>query len=309
MISTAPVHCQSCSCSTRARPTRFDQQVNAFYELRNSCPALRLTIPDELEERHARFSTTEPDSALHCSVPFLAYRRGCLPEFTASLHEFATTEEGVRSDLPQQYLKDLRETWVLESDEGSRFSASRRYLSRLAELHFAHALKAENWEIMNLEMYGGNFDVEAQSHSRIAAAFEVKFLAKREVVFELNRASFSNPTFGWLGVYSPMDYLLFRLYQAALQLQAAEGKRIAVAIVSDYEISYELPLCEGWIDWTNPAFLKRDSEIGYFLSEQYANNPQLDADIKTFITSLSEIWILRYESSFELKREHRIQIS
>jgi len=158
-------------------------------------------------------------------------------------------------------------------------------------------------------MYGGQFDIEGLSSDRVATAFEVKFLAQREVLFELNRASFSNPTSGSLGVYSPIDYLLFRLYEAARQLQNSHAKRIAVAIVSDYDVSYRIPLSESWVDWTNPKFLKRDSEIQVFLAAQYEKNPDLDAELKSFITGLSEIWILRYQGSFELRREHRIQLS
>lgn len=308
-MDTATIRDQACSCSVRAVSPQLSEQVTAFYRLRSACPVLRLTIPDELAESHIGFTKSEPDAAFHCSVPFLAYRRGCLPDFTASLHRFALEGTKVRANVITQYLSDLRETWVLEDDEISRFRKARNYLSRLAELDFARSLEAERWQITNLEMYGGQFDIEGLSSDRVATAFEVKFLAQREVLFELNRASFSNPTSGSLGVYSPIDYLLFRLYEAARQLQNSHAKRIAVAIVSDYDVSYRIPLSESWVDWTNPKFLKRDSEIQVFLAAQYEKNPDLDAELKSFITGLSEIWILRYQGSFELRREHRIQLS
>lgn len=298
-----------CSCSDRAVPEQFSEQVTTFYGLRRACPVLRLTIPDELAESHLGFTRSEPDTVFHCSVPFLAYRRGCLPDFTASLHRFALDGTKVRADIKAQYLSDLRETWLLETDEVSRFRKARNYLSRLAELDFARALETEQWQIENLEMYGGKFDIEGLSKDRVSTSFEVKFLAQREVLFELNRASFTNPIASWLGVYSPIDYLLFRLYEAARQLQNAQARRIAVAIVSDYDVSYKIPLSENWIDWTNPEFLKRDSEIQTFLAAQYAKNPELDVELKAFIAGLSEIWILRYQDSFELRREHRIQLS
>jgi hypothetical protein len=158
-------------------------------------------------------------------------------------------------------------------------------------------------------MYGGPFDVEGLGKDDIAASFEIKFLAQREVLFELTRASFTNPTAGGLGVYSPVDYLIFRLYEAARKLQETDAKRIAVAIVSDYDISYKIPLSEGWIDWANPGFLKRDSEIQVFLSDQYAKNRNLDADLRSYISALNEIWVLRYKDTFELQLEHRIRVS
>ena len=242
-------------------------------------------------------------------MPFLAYRRGCLSDFTKSLHRFAIDGIEQQRKITAQYISDLRETWVFEIDEIARFRKARNYLSRLAEIDFARWLEIHQWQISNLEMYGGQFDIEGLDNDQIATALEVKFLAQREVLFELNRASFVSSTSGWLGMYSPMDYLIFRLYEAARQLQNARTNRIAVAIVSDYDVSYKIPLSENWIDWKNPAFLKRDSEIQKFLSTQYEKNPNLDADLKTFITGLSEIWILRYNDSFKLQREHQIRLS
>lgn len=310
-MRTEIARAHACSCSVRAVPPQISEQITAFYSLRSACPVLRLTIPDEFAERHLTFTSSAPDAAYHCSVPFLAFRRGCLSDFTNSLHRFALDGTELRKEVTAQYISDLRETWVFEVDEISRFRKARNYLSRLAELDFAHWLETQQWQISDLEMYGGQFDIEGLCNDQVATAFEVKFLAQREVLFELNRASFMNPTADWLGWHSPIDYLLFRLYEAARKLLNTRAKRIAVAIISDcdYDVSYEIPLSEGWIDWTSPAFLKRDSEIQTFLSAQYERNPNLDAELKTSITGLSEIWILRYEDSFQLQREHRIQPS
>ena len=266
-------------------------------------------IPDELSERHLNFTTEVSDAANHCSEPFLAYRRGCLAEFTNSLHRFAFDGTDSRI-IMKQYISDLRENWVLEDNDISRFKKARIYRSRLAEIDVARWLETQQWQISNLEMYGGEFDIEGSDNDHVPTAFEVKFLAQREVLFELSRASFMNPIVVRLGVYSPMDYLLFRLYEAARQLQNTRANRIAIAVVSDYDVSFKIPLSEGWIDWNNPSFLKRDSEIHEFLLKEYMRNPNLDTEIKTFLTGLSEIWILRYkEGSFELQREHRILLS
>lgn len=303
------VQVQSCGCSVRTAPPQLADQIDAFYRLRTSCPVLRLTIPDALVDEHRLFTKAEPDSAYHCSVPFLAYRRTCLPDFTASLHRFAVADDNARRDVTGQYLADLRETWILENDEISRFRKARNYLSRLAELDFARWLELQGWKISNLEMYGGASDVEAVSQNRVAASFEIKFLAQREVLFELNRVSFTSPTAGWLGGYSPVDYLLFRVHEAACKLRSANATRIAVAIVSDYDVSYRIPLSENWIDWQRPAFLKKDSEIHAFLTAQYKNNENLDDDLTSSIAGLSEVWILRYQNSFQLHREHRFEVA
>ena len=290
-------------------PNQFTEQIAAFYRLRSMCPALRLTIPDEIEERHMHFSKSEPDEAFHCSIPFLAYRRGYLSDFTEALHRYVLDGSELRKQVTAQYKNDLREKWVLEINEISRFEKARNYLSRLAELDFARWLETQHWQILNLELYGGRFDVEGIDNNQDATAFEIKFLGQREVLFELIRASFTNATAGSLGVYSPVDYLVFRLYEAARQLQEANTHRVAVVVVSDYDVSYKIPLSEGWVDWANPSFLKCDSEIQGFLARQYTKNPNLDADLKTFISGLNEIWILRYKSAFVLHLEHRIHVS
>lgn len=300
---------QVCSCSVIAVPPQGSEQIAAFYRLRTTCPVLRLTIPDELAESHFNFTKSGPDDAYHCSVPFLAYCGGYLSDFTESLHRFVLDGTELRKEVTAQYLSDLRETWILEVDEISRFRKARNYLSRLAELDFARWLESRQWQISNLEMYGGQFDIEGLDNDHVATIFEVKFLAQREVLFELNRSSFTKPTANWLGVYSPIDYLLFRLYEAARKLRDTREKRIAVAIVSDYDVSYKIPLSKEWIDWKNPKFLKRDSEIQIFLSDQYSKNQNLDAELKNFINGLSEIWILRYKDSFELQLEHQIRLS
>ena len=68
-------------------------------------------------------------------------------------------------------------------DDISRFRKARNYLSRFAELDVAYWLETQQWQISNLEMYGGKFDIEASNYDRVPTAFEVKFLAQREGTF------------------------------------------------------------------------------------------------------------------------------
>ncbi len=305
----ATIYNKTCACFDNSLPVDNANLIDAFYQLRKMCPVLKLTIADEIEKKHKLFTKSEPDEANHCSIPFLAYRDGYLAEFTEALHRFVLDGNECRVKVTAQYKKDLRETWVLEIDENSRYKKARNYLSRLAELHFARWLETHQWQVHNLELYGGQFDVEGIDSNQVDTAFEIKFFGEREVLFELIRDSYTNAIVGRLGVYSPIDYLIFRVYEAARQLQSASTHRIAVVVLSDYNLSYKIPLSEGWVDWANPSFLKRDPEIQDFLDRQYTKNPDLDADLKTFITGLNEIWIMRYKSKFGLHLEHCIQVS
>ena len=297
-----------CPCASAEAPADIVEATTAFYELREACQALRMSIPEGIVNEHRAFTTADLDDANHASVPFLAYRRGRLLAFTEALHELAIEAGGFRREVTTQYRRDLQETWLLEKDSISRFKKSRNYLSRLTELEFALWLRKELWRLNQLELYGGNFDIEANSPEQVATAFEVKFLAQREVVFELNRAAFQTTTAGHLGVYSPVDYLVFRLFEAAVKLKESSARRIAVAIVSDYQISYQIPLSENWVDWKRPKFLRRDTEIDEFLAKQYAANPGLDADMESAIPLLGEIWIMHYNAK-GLELAHRIEIS
>ena len=298
---------ENCSCADRTLPAVPQERAPAFYGRREHCPALKLTIPDSLLEKHCEFSTSPADSAYHCSVPLLAYCLGHLPEFTDLIHRYLLEGINYRSSLTSQYKSDIRETWVLESDSTARYRAARLYQSRIAELSFARWLERSGWEISSLEAYGGAFDVSAVSPAGQVVDFEIKFLAQREVVFELNRASFQSPVAGWLGMYSPIDYLLFRIYEAARQLARSNSTRIAVAIVKDYQVSYKIPLTENWIDWTNPTFLRRDSEIDAFLARQYEINQNLDIDLRRAIAEVDEVWILKDGEPFDLALAHQLK--
>ena len=296
---------EHCGCADSMLPAEPRARAQAFYEKRERCPALTFVIPDALLQKHFEFSISPPDDANHCSIPIVAYCLGHLQELTELIHRYLLAGNQPHPDLTSQYRNDFREKWLFESDPLARYRAARLYQSRIAELSFARRLERSGWRISNLEAYGGAYDVSAVSPTGEAVDFEIKFLAQREIVFELNRASFQAPIAGRPGVYSPIDYLIFRIYEAARQLERSQSTRIAVAIVKDYQVSYKIPLSENWIDWTNPTFLRRDSEIDAFLDRQYKDNPNLDLDIKRAVAEVNEIWILKDHEPFDFQLAHQ----
>lgn len=100
---------QKCDCSSYSLPTGFEEQIKALYQLRNSCSALKLTIPDQILEQHITFTKSPPDTNNHISIPFLAYQPNKLSNFTKSLHKLAFDKQ-----ISAQYRSDLQETWLLE---------------------------------------------------------------------------------------------------------------------------------------------------------------------------------------------------
>lgn len=299
-----------CACLDFPVPADRATQISAFYELRSACAALHsVVIPDNTLTRHRAFTESAPDAANHSSVPFLAFCNGYLAQFTAPLHRFVLDESVHKGRVTQQYSTDLCEKWMFEQDELSRFIKSRSFVARWMELRFALWLESMRWTIRNLELYGANVDIDALSPQQLTVAFEVKYLAPREEVFEFALESFANPLVARLSLYSPVDYLLYRVYEAARQLRNSAQCKIVVAIVSDYSLSFKIPLSEGWIDWRQPTFLRRDSEVAAFLEKKLAGNPHLENDVRNCIRTLGEIWIFRRTDELSLRRAHRIRIT
>jgi len=52
-----------------------------------------------------------------------------------------------------------------------------------------------------------------------------------------------------------VNYVLFRAYEAAKQLQRVEGHRIVLYVVDDLTWhKIQVQLKNGWVDWSNPRF-------------------------------------------------------
>lgn len=294
-----------CECNRKRIPDR-SMVLRDFELVRQKCSALhQVVIPDNIWPKYFSFCNSEKDEALHCPIAFLAYSRGFLGNFTAPIHRFLLEGPPPERKVTKQYQKDLLEDWFLQSNYKSRFEKSRIFQGRWGELCFALWLDQAGWRIENIEAYGGPFDVEAISSMGTKCAFEVKYLGNEECLFELRVTA--NLRGGVAGksmpVYPPLDYLLFRLYEASKKLDGYSGHKIVVAILTDYTEYFEIPLEESWIDWSRPEFFRRGQDIEPFLSDKFAINPQLEKDVQRYITSIDEIWIFRNDN-LSIERKH-----
>ena len=64
-----------------------------------------------------------------------------------------------------------------------------------------------------------------------------------------------------------INYLLFRLFEAAKQLDGVASRRVAVAVVEDltwWRVDSQLK--NQWLDWTEPQFLSPDVDWKRFIS-------------------------------------------
>lgn len=109
--------------------------------------------------------------------------------------------------------------------------------------------------------------------------------------------------------YDAADYILFRVYEAAKQLQGIGCDRTAVVVVEGQTwFRFQLQLSDGWIDWANPRFFSADVGEG-FLAKQRKRYPNLLDDLTPALRSLNAIWIFRKSEGFQYHREFEVCVN
>lgn len=288
-----------------------EANLKEFEAVRAVCSALhRIVVPDDIWDAYRQFCESESDKAFHAPIAYLAFQQRYLAALTGPIHAYCLDGHEPSAALTAQYRNDLAERWMFRDDARQRFENARIFQGRLAELSFADWLEHEDWNIDALEAKGANVDVEATSSDGIATSFEVKHLGQDAVLFDLGiKALQSNGvSVGYIPVYSPVDYMLYRVYEAARQLGSVANRKIVVVILSKFDVYFELPLKEGWIDWKAPQFLRKDGDIDEFLAARYAENPALDEDMKQYISRLDEIWFFDEPSPLSPRRRRIEQL-
>lgn len=279
--------------------------------MRSHCPALhRIFIPDEVWPDFQQWHSQPDTVAYHRSSLLLAMERGHLGRVTSAVHRFLMTAGFPRPDVRQQYLQDLRERWMLYLDPIERHQKARMFSGRLVELQFAEWLESQGWTVSSLEALREGPDIEAYATDSGTTAFEVKFIGTENDDFALILESLTSQSAG--GPVSPYDaanYLLFRVYEAAKQLQQIARDRIAVVVVEELTwFRFELQLSDGWIDWANPRFFSGHAWEG-FLARQRSRYPNLLDDLRPALQGLNAVWILRQAEGYQYHREFNVRLS
>jgi hypothetical protein len=242
-------------------------------------------------------------------VLLLALQRGHLDRVTSAVHRYLIEADAIRPEVRQQYLKDLQERWMLYTDPLERHRKSRIFRSRLAELQCAEWLQSRAWVIDALEALREGSDIEATAPDGVVSAFEVKFIGTQDEDFEMILRSVDYPAATSVSPYAAINYLLFRVYEAAKQLVLVNRNRIAVVIVEDLTWwRFAVQLEEGWIDWSAPRFIGQDSDWGVFLTEQLQRYPELTSEMPSVLAQIDKIWIIRQSHGFQHHLEHELSV-
>jgi len=223
-----------CSCRETRREVS-DALIEVFARVRSRCAALaQILVPDALWSDFQEWHARTDEEALHRSALLLALKRGHLERITSPVHTYLLADGRPRADLRKQYLQDLGERWMHYADPLERHRKSRIFFGRLVELQCAEWLEALGWEIAGLEALREGPDIEARRQRGQLTAFEVKFIGMDNVDFEVVRMSLKGESAGAaVSPYSATNYLLFRAYEAAKQLQEVKHARVALLVVDD----------------------------------------------------------------------------
>jgi hypothetical protein len=247
--------------------------------------------------------------AHHRSILLLALERQHLGRVTSAVHRYLMTAGLPRPDVRRQYLHDLRERWMLCTDPVERHEKARMFSGRLVELQFAEWLELQGWTIYGLEALREGRDVEAYASDGQTTAFEVKFIGTENADFVTILESLAGqPAVGLVSPYNAANYLLFRVYEAAKQLQRSACKRIAVVVVEALTwVRFQVQLRDDWIKWANPSFFSDHTWEG-FLALQRTRYPDLLDDLQPALRCLNAVWILKQSEGFQYHREFEISL-
>jgi hypothetical protein len=249
-----------------------------FAAVREACPVLRhLVLPDDTWPSFLETAREPHDPALHRSILLLAFERGHLGRVTSPLHRYLFVDGHPRSELRKEYARALRERWILESDLLKRHREARRFMGRLVELQCAEWLEANSWRIRELEALREGPDIEAEGELHGHTAFEVKYLGQEDSDFEAVVESLAGkPSVQTGDLYGAVNYLVFRVYQAAKQLQEVKARRAVLFVVNALTWhTVALQLEHKWIDWTKPRFYEAEASKRWreFLETQRKRYP------------------------------------
>ena len=284
-------------------------RVDRLSVVRNRCPALRVVyLPDATWPLVRAQALATPDAVGHRSFLLYALDRGCLNKLTRPIHHFILDGQRVRSDITTAYLGALREQWMLKPTEVRRHVASKQFFGKVAELQVAEWLSARGWRVIDLEARGAPVDLIAESPDDGSRwGIEVKRIGQDDPQFEMILQSLQGPAGGPLPVYAPPNYLQFRAYEAAKQLQAVPLRRLVVIVIDQTTWhSFQLALDHHWIDWHNAAFLGAEPGWEAFIVKAERRQPNLRAELRPMLRTIDSLWIVRQTYDFEFLVEVQV---
>ena len=192
-----------------------------------------------------------------------------------------------------------------------RHRQSKIFSGRVTELQCAAWLETRNWRITGLEAWRADSDIQAIDASNRPTAFEVKFIGLEDIDFSMILRSIAEGSSAQaVSTCSGINYLLFRVYEAAKQLAKFNGRRVAVTVIDDMAWArIKMPLENNYIDWAKPAFLDAGWRWEKFLREQEGRYPAIRTELHGVVRSIDTAWVVTrsHEHEYHLESELPVQ--
>jgi hypothetical protein len=298
-----------CECLTATEDVELVREPNGaiplaeFAALRERCPVLReILMPDKVWAEFCDWHMRLDRDLYHESITLLAFRRGLLPKITRPLHDYLISPETGLPRLSKQYASDLREKWMFLDDSLKRNRLLSMFRGKLVEIQFASWLENQSHKILGLEATRPGPDIESVCARGHGHAFEVKFLGlEKGDLLMIQDSLDGHPVCGPISPYQAVDYLLFRVYEAARQLEKSTTKRNAVIVINEMSMfRFCGQLSENWIDWDNPQFMAEDDTWKQLLG-QPKKYPGLPLDLCDKIAQLDRVMIFHQNHNFDFR--------
>lgn len=239
-----------------------------------------------------------------------ALQRGCLARLTEPVHRYLIENNNLRKGISHSYVRNFRERWMFDPDPMRRHQGARRFSGRVAEVQCACWLEAHDWKIINLEAGGAGSDIQATDASEMPTAFEVKFIGLEDIDFSMILRSIAEGSSAQaVSTCSGVNYLLFRVYEAAKQLATFNGRRVAVMVIDDMAwVRIEMPIENDYIDWTKPAFLDAGPAWETFLREKEVRYPDIRTALHPVVRGIDTAWVVTRSHEYEYHLESELPV-
>lgn len=211
-------------------------------------------------------------------------------------------------------MQDIQEKWMHYEEPLERHQKSKMFIGKVTELQCAEWIETLGWTIVSLDALREGADVEAtKPDSGVVTTFEVKSIGVDDDDFEIMiRSLMEGPSGGASCLYVAINYLIFRIYQAAKQLESFNEPRVALVVIDDEAWwRFRRGLEEGWLDLANPAFFNCHPHPKWeaLLRGQAGRYPNLEVELADMVRQLDAVWIIRRLHGYEYNLEYELHPS
>ncbi len=295
-----------CPCQ-EIHKVEHDDILLKLEKIRETCPALKsILIPDRGWHEYKNWHKKDDTVAFHRSILLMGLKDGFLGNITILIHKYCLDKHDINPNVKKQYIKDLEEKWFSKTDYKERHKKYRIFMGKIVELAFSNWLESKEYTISNLEAWSGQYDITAYKE-KLTYNFEIKFIGQEDEDFKhiVNNLR-GGTSVGGVSPYIAANFLLFRVYEAAKQLENAKGPehRVATIIIDGMAFPYfKILILDHWIDWfEHPTFNETSDPTWeeFIASQRSKKYPDIDHELPELLKKLSAIKIMKI-NGFQLE--------